>query len=191
ITTRYESGEFAAIKDIEDIMSGTRSVIEQGFVDPLRVAILGHSAGGQRVYILLTQHDLFAAAILNESISPDPVSIFIKLASGEYTGSYPEGVFRQVFGGDLDEYPGRYKTNYMFDSYRIGTPALIMLGNEELGGIYQMPSEVLYSILRQRGVPTRLLKFVEEGHNYSRPESAKFAFEEVRRWLETHMPAVQ
>jgi dipeptidyl aminopeptidase/acylaminoacyl peptidase len=188
IAARYRVGEFGAIKDIEDIVSGTRFVTSQGFVDPSRIAILGHSAGGQRVYILLTRHDLYAAAILNEAISPDPVSIFIKLASGANAGGYPAGVYRQMYGGELSEYPDRYKVNYMFDSYRIKTPTLIMLGNEKLGGIHHMPNEILYSILKQHDVPTRLLKFVEEGHTYSRPESAKLAFEEVRHWLGTHMP---
>jgi dipeptidyl aminopeptidase/acylaminoacyl peptidase len=187
ITARYKTGEIGAIKDIEDIVSGTRFVIDQGFVDPSKVAVLGHSAGGQRVYILLTQNDLYAAAILNESIPPDPTSLFIEHASGKNTGGYPVGAYRQMYGGGLADFPDRYKTNYMFDSYRIRTPTLIMLGNEELGGMYHVPNEILYSILKQHGLPTRMLKFVEEGHTYSRPESAKLAFEEVRRWLETHL----
>jgi len=188
ITARYKSGQLAAVKDIEDVVSGTRFVINQGFVDQSRIAILGHSAGGQRVYILLTQHDLYAAAILNEAISPDPVSIFIKLASGANTGGYPAGVFSQMYGGSLAALSDRYKTNYMFDSHRIKTPTLIMLGNEQLGGSSHMPNEVLYSILKQHRIPTKLLKFVEEGHTYSRASSARLAFEQVRGWLETNMP---
>ncbi|MGH8195880.1 MAG: alpha/beta fold hydrolase [Woeseiaceae bacterium] len=187
ITARYKTGEIGSIKDIEDIVSGTRFLIDQGFVDPSKVAILGHSAGGQRVYILLTQHELYAAAILNESISPDPTSLFIEQASGQNTGSYPEGAYRQMYGGGLAEFPDRYKTNYMFDGHKIKTPTLIMLGNEKLGGAYHMPSEILYSILKQHNVPTRLLKFVEEGHVYTHRESAKLAFEETRRWLEAHI----
>lgn len=189
LTARYKSGRIHAIKDVEDIISGVRFMMNQEFVDPDRVAVLGHSAGGKRAFIALTQHNCFAAAILNEAISLDPVSDFIRLSSGENTGSYPEGVFRQIYGGSLAKFPERYKANYIFDSYRIKTPTLIMLGNEKLGGIYHMPNEVVYSILKQQGVPSRMLKFVEEGHTYSRPESAKLAFEEVRRWLEVHMPA--
>lgn len=188
ISARYLIGEIGAIKDIEDIVSGTRYVIDQGFVNPFRVAVLGHSAGGQRVYILLTRHcRLFSAAILNEAISPDPVSTFIELASGKNTGGYPAAAYRQQYGGELAEFPERYKTNYMLDAYRIGTPTLIMLGNEKFGGIYHMPNEVLYSILKQYKVPTKLIKFVQEGHVYARRESVKLAFEEIRYWLESHM----
>lgn len=189
IAARYRSGKLAAISDIDDILAGTSFVVQQGFVDASRVAILGNSAGGHRVYILLTRHDQFAAAILNEAIPPDPVSTFISLASGINTGGYPAGIFRQMFGGNLDDVPHRYKSNYMFDSYRITTPTLIMLGNEALGGTFHMPNEVLYSILSENDVPTRLIKFSEEGHAYSRPASARLAFNEMHRWLKRHMPA--
>jgi len=97
----YKSGQVAAIKDIEDAISGTQYMIDQGFVDPARIALFGHSAGGKRAYIILTKHDLYAAAILNESISPDATSTFIYAASGGNAGGYPAGVYRQYFGGSL------------------------------------------------------------------------------------------
>ena len=62
IRARYQSGMSASVYDIEDILSGTRFVMAQGFVDPSKVGVLGHSAGGKRVLMLLTRHDLYAAA---------------------------------------------------------------------------------------------------------------------------------
>ncbi|HLT92342.1 MAG TPA: prolyl oligopeptidase family serine peptidase [Woeseiaceae bacterium] len=188
IATRYAAGEVAAIKDIDDIVSGTCHVLRQGYVDPERVAILGHSAGGQRAYVLLTRTNLYGAAILNEPTPPDPVSNLITLATGRFAGSYPEGILRQRYGGTLAEKPERYKANYMFDAVRIESPTLIMVGNEELGGVSHMPVEVLFSILKQHGIPAKLLQFVQEGHTYTHPEAARVAFEAARSWLETHVP---
>ena len=185
----YNSGRMAANKDIDDIVTGTRFMLDQGFIDRKRIALLGHSAGGKRGYVILNNYDIFAAAILNEAIAPDVTSALIELSSGRNSGGYPASVFRQFLGGDLSKVPERYKENHMFDSYGNKTPTLIMVGNEELGGVGHMPNEVMYSILKENGVPTRMLKFVDEGHVYSRPESAKLAFEEVRKWLEAHMPA--
>lgn len=187
IRARYEAGVSAAVKDIEDIVSGTRFVMRRGSVDPTRVAILGHSAGGKRVYLLLTRYDLYAAAILNEATAPDPVSLVVRLVSGINTGSYPEAVFQHIFGGDLADFPERYKVNYMFDSYRVKTPTLIMVGNEALGGVMHMPNEVLYSMLRKNGVPAKMLRFTNEGHTYSSPAAAKYAFNQARIWLDIHL----
>lgn len=51
-----------------------------------------------------------------------------------------------------------------------------------------MPVEVLFSILKQHGIPAKLLQFVQEGHTYTHPEAARVAFEAARSWLETHVP---
>ena len=190
IADMMKSGTIDAVKDVEDIGSGVRHMLRQGYIDRSRVALLGHSAGGQRAYILLTKEsEIFAAAILNEAIAPGPASSFIEITSGGNTGGYPASLLRRFYGGLLSEAPERYKENYLFDAYRVTTPTLFLLGAEDRGGVAHMPNEVIYSILKEYGVSARMLKFVEEGHNYVRPETAKLAFEEVRRWLDAHMPA--
>lgn len=192
ITSIYESGEIAAIKDIEDVVSGTERLVEQGFIDASRIGLIGHSAGGRRAYLTLTQHShLYAAAVLNEAIAPDPISNFIGLASGRNAGGYPSGFLRQTYGGELLEVPERYKANYMLDIYRNKTPTLIMVGNETLGGVEHTPNEVMYSILKIHDVPTRMIKFVDEGHSFATPASADVAFEEARSWFERHMLLVK
>lgn len=187
IKKRYMIGQPAAVKDVEDILSGTLSVTSRKFVNSGRVAIIGHSAGGQRAYLLLTQTRIFSAAILYEPTSPDPVSTFIHLTTGNNTGRYPSGILRQIFGGHLSEVPERYKRNYMLDTYRIRSPTLILLGNESLGGVSHMPTEVLYSVLTEQDVPVRMLKLSEEGHVYSRSSSVGLAFREISTWLDTHL----
>lgn len=187
IADRYDAGELSAIRDIEDIDSGVDYVVDQGFVEPDKVAIYGHSAGGQRVYILLTRTKRYGAAAIHEATTPDPASNFIVYSSGEYTGGYPASVFRHNYGGTLAEAPGRYKANYMLDSYRNSTPTLIMLGNESLGGVSHMPNEVLFSILSQNDVPTRLVKFVNDGHNYKSVETARYAYDSMLAWFAEHL----
>lgn len=170
--------------DVKDVVAGVHFMAAQPFIDGSRAGIIGHSAGGARTYRLLTENPtLFRAAVLNEGAPPDPLSTVIALTTGSYTGREFEGITRDVMGASLAEAPGAYKRNTMFDAYRVRTATLIMMGNEAHGGIQHMPHEVLYSILRAYGTPTRLLCFEDEGHNYSRAESSRLAFGEAASWF--------
>lgn len=47
-------------------------LIKKGFVDPDRNALFGHSIGGRRAFLALTQHSgLFAAGMFNDPVVPD------------------------------------------------------------------------------------------------------------------------
>lgn len=180
---------FDGIPDMEDLVSGVRHMIDEGYVDPDRIALIGDSAGGRRVFQTLTRHsELFAAAILNEPTTPDPMSTVIRLSSGRYAGNMPAGVLDDLLNASFGEEPELFKTNYLFDAIDIKTPTLIMMGDEKAGGVLQWPYEVVYSILKSEGTPARMIAFPGQGHGYSDPAVAKLAFEETRRWLETHMP---
>lgn len=162
--------------------------IHTGIVDPKRIALLGNSAGGARAYLLLSRYrHTFAAGVLNEAVSPDPVSLVIGLVSGTNAGAFPAGIFRSALGADLSEAPERYKANYMFDAAAIEAPTLIMMGNEERGGVDHFPYEVIFSILRYNGIPTRMLSFMDEGHGYAHPAAAQIAFEEARSWFDAYV----
>lgn len=187
ISARYESGEIAAIKDIEDIISGTRFLTDSKYIDKDRVALFGHSAGGRRAYLLLTQYDDFSVGILNEPVTPGPTSDFIFWSSGRNSGGYPVELLSLLYDGKLEDHPERYKTNFMMDAYKVDVPLLIMMGNEDLGGLTHTPYEVVFSILRENSVPTRFISFIEEGHNYSSSEAALVAFDEMHSWLSSHL----
>lgn len=189
ISARRRRGEDSALDDFEDAVTGVEHVLRQGYIDRQRIAVLGHSAGGPRAYAAaVSRPDLFSALIVNEGIPPDPLFTTIASLSGSMTGSPYMGVLEDMYGATMAEAPRRYDVNMTFRAAEMRTPTLIMMGTESLGGAGRQPWEIVYSILRDRGVPAELLVFTEEGHGYSRPESASLAFNRARAWLDTNMP---
>lgn len=187
---RVATGVYDAIDDSEDAVTGVRHMIAQGFIDPERIAVMGHSAGGPRAYSAAVHNpNLFAALIINEGVPPDPTSTTIMSLSGAFVGGNTMPSLEWFFAGRMAERPERYEVNTMFAAARMGVPTLIMMGNEARGGINSQPWEVIYSILRSQDVPTRMLIFSDEGHGHETAASAKFAFEQARDWLGVHMPA--
>jgi len=51
-----------------DVETGVASLVERGWVDPERIAVMGHSFGGTLVNCLLTRSDRFAAAMTDAGV---------------------------------------------------------------------------------------------------------------------------
>lgn len=183
---RYAAGGWdrsGIVKDTEDVESGTRWMIEQGYVDPKRIAVLGHSAGGGRVNYLLTRSRLYGAGIIHDPIEAGGLPGTILRMSGRNTGTG----FDENYASFADD-PSVFTGGFLFDGYKSTTPTLIMVGNPDKGGIGTLSSEVLFSMLRQYDVPARMLRYVDDGHFAVTADAVLHRYREVVRWLETHVP---
>ncbi|WP_157218993.1 S9 family peptidase [Flavisphingomonas formosensis] len=172
-------------QDAADIESGVRWLIGQGNVNPCRIAILGHSAGGARVQYLLTRTSLFTAAILHDPIPPGALAQNLAMMTGDYAGA-PVSI--GTTGELLGENPEAYFGGYLIDGVRIRTPTLIMVGNPDKGAIDPQSSEFLFSLLRANGVPARMVRFVDDGHNPGSSAASMRRYREMDGWLDQYLP---
>jgi dipeptidyl aminopeptidase/acylaminoacyl peptidase len=182
----------AAEFDARDVVAGVKHVVSLGFVDPQRIAIMGHSAGGTRTFKVLTEApDLFAAAILNDSSPLDPQSILEAASTGTRTGTDFNRFMRTLLGTELADNPDAYKTNYTLDAVKIRAPTLFLRGGYGGGAspTQYASHELAFTLIRQSGVAAKYITFLDEGHTYSTPESARLAFQLVTDWMREHMPA--
>ncbi|MDZ7715983.1 MAG: prolyl oligopeptidase family serine peptidase [Balneolaceae bacterium] len=161
---RFEVGEpgFASTKSL---VPGVHKLIEMGIADPDKLGLHGHSWSGYQTAFMVTQTDIFDAAIAGA-----PVSNMTSAYSGIRWGS---GLARQFqyeqtqsrLGGSLFEYPERYIENSpVFYADRIETPMLIMFGDEDTAVPWYQGIE-LYLALRRLEKDAVFLQYRGEPHH--------------------------
>ncbi len=164
-------------RDLDDIMSGVDHLIAQGMVDPDRLAVLGHSYGGYMTNWLITQTPRFKAAVSYEGYADN----FYAYGTGYTTGG--NRVQEWLFKGKPWEVPENYRRSSPSEFVvRIQTPTLFVSGAE--GGLPLFHNEFMYTALRQQGIPTRLLVYMDEGHVVRKPGNESHLLHEAIEWIE-------
>jgi dipeptidyl aminopeptidase/acylaminoacyl peptidase len=146
------------------VVSGITALMNQGFVDPARIGMQGHSWGGYQSAYLVTRTHLFACA---EAGAP------VANMTSAYGGIRWESGLNRAFqyehqqsriGGTLWQYPMRYLENSpLFALDKVETPLLI-LHNDKDGAVPWQQGIELYAGLRRLGKPSWLLNYNEEPH---------------------------
>ena len=172
--------------DNRDVMAGVDWMVSRGYVDPDRIALLGQSAGAHRANALLPTTQRFRVAISNEGWANG----WIGDSTGPQTGHWEWPIHVWFFKGTRMENPQAY-----FDEdplqrlHEIKTPTLLISGSKELGGIGEMTNEYLFSMLKRRGVDTKLIQFADEGHGTTKRANRRFVMQAAIDWVEGHMNA--
>ncbi|NGP77293.1 S9 family peptidase [Balneolaceae bacterium YR4-1] len=161
---RFEVGTpgFASTKSL---VPGVQKLIDMGVADPDKLGLHGHSWSGYQTAFMITQTDIFDAAIAGA-----PVSNMTSAYSGIRWGS---GLARQFqyeqsqsrIGGSLWEYPELYIENSpVFYADRIETPLLIMFGDEDTAVPWYQGIE-LYLAMRRLEKDAVFLQYRGEPHH--------------------------
>jgi dipeptidyl aminopeptidase/acylaminoacyl peptidase len=146
------------------VVSGTEAILREGFVDPQRVALQGHSWGGYQIAHLLTRTGIYKCA---ESGAP-----VVNMVSA-YGGIRWETGLSRMFqyehtqsrlGATLWEEPERYLDNSpVFNLDKISTPVLIM-HNDHDGHVPWYQGIEFFIAMRRLGKPAWMLNYPGEPH---------------------------
>jgi len=161
---RFDVGQpgYAATKCL---VPGVQELVDMGIADLEAIGLHGHSWSGYQTAFVITQTDIFAAAVAGA-----PVSNMTSAYSGIRWGS---GLARQFqyeksqsrIGGSLWEYPERYIENSpVFFADRIQTPLLIQFGDED-GAVPWYQGIELYLAMRRLGKDCIFLQYSGEPHH--------------------------
>ncbi|PRY56673.1 dipeptidyl aminopeptidase/acylaminoacyl peptidase [Knoellia remsis] len=146
------------VADIDDVVSGARSLAEAGHVDGSRLAIRGGSAGGYTVLRALTTSDAFAAGTSYfgvadlEALATDTHK-FESRYLDRLVGPYPEA---------KDVYVERSPVHHL-DAVT-GAVLLLQGGIDEV--VPQAQAEAMEQALREAGKDVDLVIYPDEGHGF-------------------------
>ncbi len=163
-----------------EVLACVDAAVAAGWADPQRLAVMGGSYGGHLGAALTTQTDRFAAAALDR-MYPEPSTFW---------GTTDEKWFPEwEFGGRPFDPEARevYRRNSPWEQVdRVTTPTLVSHGLRDFRCPVQ-GAEMWFAALRSRGVPARLIRFVEEGHGLRNPRNLVFYQDELLAWFEAHV----
>jgi dipeptidyl aminopeptidase/acylaminoacyl peptidase len=163
-----------------ELMAVVDHAIAEGWSDADLLAVMGGSYGGHLTAALTTQTDRFKAAACDR-MYPQTVAFW---------GATDEKWFPEwEFGGRPFD-PGAaaiYARNDPFrDVAKVTTPTLLSHGLRD----HRCPPDGTvgwYSALQSLGVPTRLLRFHDEGHGIRDTGNQIFYLHQLLAWFETHV----
>ncbi len=147
------------------VVSGTKSIIEKGFVDEKRIGIQGQSWGAYQLAYIITQTDIFKAACAEA-----PVSNMTSAYGNIY---WQLGISRMSMyesdqsriGASLWEKPNLYIENSpIFQADKIETP-LMIVHNDGDGAVPWDQGIQLFLALRRLNKPAWLINYNGEPHN--------------------------
>ncbi len=172
---------------LDCIVPGILSILEEGFVDPARIGVQGHSWGGYQIAHMITQTDIFAAAEAGAPVS-NMTSAYggIRWASGMNRAMQYEKTQSRI-GATLWEGLPRYIENSpLFWADKVNTPVL-MLHNDEDGAVPWYQGIEFFTALRRLGKPTWLVNYNGEPHGVRKYQNRKDWAERMQQFFDHYL----
>ena len=168
--------------DFRDIMAGVDEAIKSAPIDPDRIGITGWSYGGFMTMWGVTQTNRFRAAVAGAGLS-------------DWLSYYGENKIDQwmtpFFGATVYDDPAVYaKSSPITFIKNVKTPTLVVVGDSD-GECPPPQSYEFWHALKTLGVPTQLVIYPHEGHEFADPAHSRDVIERAVNWFNQYLQAPQ
>ncbi|MCP5023135.1 MAG: prolyl oligopeptidase family serine peptidase [bacterium] len=169
------------------ILPGIQTVVDQGFVDPARIGVQGHSWGGYQIAYLVTMTNVFACAEAGAPVT-NMTSAYggIRWSSGMSRMFQYEKTQSRI-GGTLWEARDLYLENSpVFFADKIETP-LLMLHNDKDGAVPWYQGIELFVALRRLEKPVWMLNYNGEAHGLRKKENRQDFAKRMQQFFDHYL----
>ena len=166
------------------VLPAVRAAIGTGMIDSSKVGLWGHSWGGYQTAFLVTQTNMFHAAVAGAALT-DLVSMYSSVYWN--TGGTNQAIFEssqgRFKGNFISNYDAYIRNSPAFHADKVTTP-LVLLHNDKDGAVDFNQGITYYNTLRQLGKDVILLEYVGENHGLQRPVNQKDYAVRMREWFD-------
>lgn len=166
------------------VISATEKIIDLGLVDPAKIGLMGHSFGGYEVSFIVTQTNLFSAAVPSGAIT-DLNSFYFTV--NQKSGKPDMWRFQSEqwnMGKSPFESADMYHANSpIANAQNITTPLLLWSGKEDQQVDVKQSLE-FYLALRRLGKKSIMLLYPEEGHTLRSSSNQKDITSRILQWFD-------
>jgi len=169
------------------VVPAVKAAIATGMIDSADVGLWGHSWGGYQTAFLVTQTNIFKAAIAGAPLT-DMVSMYSSIYWN--TGGTNQAIFESSqgrFKGNVaDNYEAYIRNSPVFHAKNVKTP-LIILHDDKDGAVDFNQGITYFNTLRQMNKDVILLEYVGENHGLARPINMKDYAMRQKDWFDHYL----
>jgi len=172
---------------VDCVVPAVEELLKTGMIDEKKVGIMGHSWGAYQTSFIITQTDLFSAAVAGAPLT-DMISMYNEIYWN--TGNPNQNIFevsqgrlREPWWNILDEY---MKNSPMFQASGIKTPLLVAFGTSD-GAVDWHQGIEMFTTMRRMEKPYIMLVYDGENHSLAKKENQIDYAKKVNEFFNHHL----
>jgi dipeptidyl aminopeptidase/acylaminoacyl peptidase len=167
----------------DDLLDAIAWVVEQGWIDPARIAIYGGSYGGYAALVGATfTPEVFRAAV--DIVGPSNLKTLIESIPPYWEPLIAQ--FHNRVGNPETEESFLWSRSPLSRADQVRVPLLIAQGAND-PRVKQAESEQIVAALKNNGIPYEYMLFEDEGHGFAKPENRLRFYAAAERFLAEHL----
>lgn len=176
---------------LDDVTSSVKEVIKQGYADPERIGLQGHSWGGYESSFIVTQTDMFATVVTGAPLT-NLISMYNVLykRSGNLNGAILEWSQGRMGVSPWENMELYRSQSPIHHAQNISTPFLILHGTSD-GAVDWNQGLEFYTAARRLGKEVILLSYPGEPHHLSKEANQKDFQIRMKQYFDHHLKGAE
>lgn len=183
---KYEVNK-APFNATEQVIAAVNKAVSIASIDKENIGLIGHSFGGYQTNFIISQTNLFKAAVSGASISDNislHLSLFEKFKSPRF---YMSEFYQQRIALNLfNNYQTYLNNSPIYYANKIETPLLSWSGDKDTT-VPHTQSMMLYFALRRLNKKNTMILYPDEGHSLLNPKNQMDLSCKILNWFDHYL----